>query len=176
MSVYKIFKDDLLYIGSTTDYKRRMRIHKYYCNNLNSKKSQYLVYKLIRENGGWDSFQKETLETNIQKDKLNEREEYYRKNLNANMNSQICYTGIKNKNEYIKEYRKKNKEKVKEYNKKQKEYQREYRKKRVICDCGIEISKGNKLRHNKRKPHLKRVIHGLKIVRFLKNYISSARR
>jgi len=136
MSVYKIYKDYLLYVGSTIDYKRRLRDHRSRCNNKNNKQYKTPLYKIIRENGGWDTFKKEEIETNIQKDKLNEREEYYRIKLNANMNSMKCYTGLTTK-EYTKEYYENNKEKLlknqNEYREKNKqnikEYMKEYREK-----------------------------------------------
>jgi hypothetical protein len=52
--IYKIqaiHDDNLLYIGSTTDFTRRKSEHKKRC-----KKSKQKVYVMIRENGGWNCF------------------------------------------------------------------------------------------------------------------------
>ena len=52
--IYKIqaiHDDNLLYIGSTTDFTRRKSEHKKLCETNKSK-----VYEMIRENGGWDCF------------------------------------------------------------------------------------------------------------------------
>ena len=56
--IYKIYKQgkDEVYIGSTYDFKNRMRQHKYSCYNEKSKKYNFFVYQFIRQNGGWDAF------------------------------------------------------------------------------------------------------------------------
>ena len=58
-SIYKIYSDfhDDFYIGSTTNLENRIQAHKYRCNNLSYKKTNYKIYKTIRENGGWDNWQ-----------------------------------------------------------------------------------------------------------------------
>jgi len=58
-SIYKIQhinNDDLLYIGSTTDFIRRKYSHKSHCNNPNSKAYNIKLYQMIRDNGGWPCF------------------------------------------------------------------------------------------------------------------------
>ena len=46
-----------VYVGSTEDLKKRIREHKYNCNNKNSKKHYNLnVYKFIREHHGFDNW------------------------------------------------------------------------------------------------------------------------
>ena len=58
--IYKIQHkeiDELLYVGSTTDFTRRKATHKWRCNNNNDKCPPNLkVYKMMRDNGGWDMF------------------------------------------------------------------------------------------------------------------------
>ena len=57
--IYKIQhqeKPELVYVGSTTDYTRRKALHKQACNNSNSPNHNLKVYKMIRENDGWDAF------------------------------------------------------------------------------------------------------------------------
>ena len=52
--IYKIQhieKDDLIYIGHTTNFTRRKSQHKSDCYNDNRFSYDFKVYKLIRENG-----------------------------------------------------------------------------------------------------------------------------
>ena len=52
--IYKIQHNDddsLLYVGHTTNFIKRKNYHKNDC-----KSSKKLVYKMIRENGGWECF------------------------------------------------------------------------------------------------------------------------
>ncbi len=59
--IYKIVCNDLnikdLYVGHTTDFKRRKSEHKKKVGNINDDKSyNFKVYKTIRDNGGWDNW------------------------------------------------------------------------------------------------------------------------
>jgi hypothetical protein len=45
-----------IYIGHTTCYYQRYRLHKSNCNNENAKGYNYKIYKIIRENGGWENW------------------------------------------------------------------------------------------------------------------------
>ena len=59
--IYKlVHKDDLenknIYIGSTTDFRRRKNAHKTTCTNPKSKPYNNKVYQQIRENDGWDTW------------------------------------------------------------------------------------------------------------------------
>ena len=47
---------DECYIGSTCDVRKRMWVHKSDCNNPNSKKYNFKVYKFIRANKGWNNW------------------------------------------------------------------------------------------------------------------------
>jgi len=89
-------KDDtnLKYIGSTKDFYYIMCIHKSYCNNPKSKKYNFKVYKTIRDNGGWDNFNK-ILMINIESlydTEALQIEEKIRKAENGNMNGKKCHT------------------------------------------------------------------------------------
>jgi len=58
-TIYKIQhrdNDELLYVGSTTDFTRRKAQHKTACNNTNSKSYNIKLYKMMRDNGGFDCF------------------------------------------------------------------------------------------------------------------------
>jgi hypothetical protein len=57
--IYKIQhieKDELLYVGHTTDFTKRKYLHKVTCNDSKKKHYSLKVYEMIRNNGGWDSF------------------------------------------------------------------------------------------------------------------------
>ena len=52
--IYKIEhidKPELVYVGSTTNFTKRKYQHKCAYNNKN-----YMLYQMIRNNNGWDSF------------------------------------------------------------------------------------------------------------------------
>ena len=58
--IYKIVCKDVsireIYIGSTKDYIDRKYKHKSSCNVVNNEHYNVLVYKFIRDHGGWDNW------------------------------------------------------------------------------------------------------------------------
>ena len=57
--IYKIQhieKDDLLYVGHTTNFTKRKAGHKCACINPSNGHYNTKVYSMIRDNGGWDMF------------------------------------------------------------------------------------------------------------------------
>ena len=57
--IYKLINYDfpeLSYVGSTTNYTKRKQHHKERCLKEDNKKYHLKVYKAIRENGGWESW------------------------------------------------------------------------------------------------------------------------
>ena len=57
--IYKIQhinKDELLYVGHTTDFTSRKYQHKHSCITKNGPSYNLKLYTMIRENGGWDCF------------------------------------------------------------------------------------------------------------------------
>ena len=132
--IYKIVCDDLnitdSYVGHTTNFVKRKQQHKESCNNVNSKSYNRKVYKIIRDNGGWNNWNM----IEIEKYKCNDanearsKERYWYEELNSKLNS--CYPGRKEQ-EYQKLYNEKNEEKLKEYrviNKEKKvNYDKQYR-------------------------------------------------
>ena len=57
--IYKLqheTKDELLYIGHTTNFAKRKVQHKSNCYNENISHYNLKLYSTIRENGGWDAF------------------------------------------------------------------------------------------------------------------------
>ena len=174
--IYKIWKDDDFYVGSTTDLASRKSEHKSRCNNEKGKKYNYKIYQTIRENGGWDVWQITPLE------EYNEcqsqvqariREEEWSVKLNANLNSQKCFADSLTK-EYSFQYAQEHKEELKEknaqyyqkYKKEIFEYKKKYyqqhkeefkkkRKEKFKCECGGKYLKQNKAQHEKTQKHQK---------------------
>ena len=76
--IYKISKvgNTGIYIGSTQDLNSRHAGHMRNCNNSSTREHNYKLYKHIRENGGWDSWNFEIIETrfNITTDELGDLE------------------------------------------------------------------------------------------------------
>ena len=65
--IYKIYqegREDMVYIGSTTNFNQRKFSHKKNSTNKRSKKYNIKLYKYIRSMGGWDTFKMEIIETN----------------------------------------------------------------------------------------------------------------
>jgi flagellar biosynthesis/type III secretory pathway protein FliH len=170
--VYKIYcKDSSItefYIGSSVDFKTRKRKHKSDCNNTNSAKYNYKVYKFIRENGGWDNWEFETLLEVEVVDKEELRLKYerpYQLDLLPELNSQLEGRTIeewrednkeelaKYQKEYQKEYREDHKEEIKQYFEKNKEQILQKAKEKIICECGSVYRRSNKSKHQKTKIH-----------------------
>jgi len=59
-TIYKIVSknedDDNIYIGSTIDFERRKEQHRKNVDNKNGIQYYTLLYRYIRNNGGWDNF------------------------------------------------------------------------------------------------------------------------
>ena len=115
--IYKIEhvdNDNLVYVGHTTNWDKRKWHHKSDCNNENSNKHNYKLYKMIRENGGFEMFRIIEVERYPCKDKreAEKRECEVMKELKAVMNTYKSYiTGTKK--EYQKEYKKNTAKKIK---------------------------------------------------------------
>ena len=180
--MYKLVCNDLevlyTYVGHSTNFKERKRCHKSNCNNENSEKYNLKVYKIIRENGGWENWTMIEIEKFPCND-INEatkRERYWYEILNADMNMinpnrpQIEY--IENNKEKIKEYkqqlyqenkeiidlknkewRENNKEKILTQRTKYYEKNKDKLLEKFTCECGCIITKNSLLRHQKSKKH-----------------------
>jgi len=109
--------DDLCYVGSTANIVSRKAKHKSNCNNPNSKKHNYLLYKTIREYGGFNNFKMVILGTaeQITKREAQAIEEQYRVAEKATLNMNRCYTTDEQKIEQKKQYYEDNKQKSKQY-------------------------------------------------------------
>ena len=120
-TIYVIYCNDnvkLDYIGSTKNYLLRRNNHK-----SDSKTSNFLLHKTIRENGGWENFTMTKI-ANVNcksKEELNQIEEYYLKLFKTKLNTRKAKQTIEEQREYRRNYynqkRKENREKYNEYQK-----------------------------------------------------------
>jgi hypothetical protein len=94
--IYKIQHnedDTLLYVGSTTNFNNRKSRHKNACKNENDKKHNLKVYKMIRDNGGWDCFSMTKIEDFPCENgrDAEAREDQHMRELKANMNAKRAF-------------------------------------------------------------------------------------
>jgi len=99
------------YIGSTTDFKTRMRQHNNSCNNENSNKYKYNqpLYKFIRENGGWGAWKMTIIDSLTTTDK-NEKEKCERKYIEEQEFSLNKIIPTRTPKEYYQDHREKRKQ------------------------------------------------------------------
>ena len=186
-SIYKLCCLDTdikeIYIGSTTNFKRRKCQHKCNCNNENNKKYHLNVYQFIRANGGWENFDMVEIEKMNCKDKreLHTKEREYIEKYDSKLNKHMPYRTDVEKKEYYqthidtyKEYRIKNKdyiiesqkkyyqnnkklcnEKCKQYRVDNKDKISEKRKEKIECECGLIVIKDSIARHKRTNKHKK---------------------
>jgi hypothetical protein len=89
--IYKIVPNNELkycYVGNTCDIECRIKNHRSNCENFNSKAYNRLLYKTIRENGGWSEWSLIVIEKFPCNNDIEARqkEQFYIKELNANLN------------------------------------------------------------------------------------------
>ena len=178
-TIYKLCCKDLsiteIYIGHTTDMRRRKYHHKTTCNNEKDKRYNSKVYTFIRNNGGfdnWDMIEVERFEA-IDGNDAKKKERYYIETFKASLNSEIP---LRTKKEYYEDniehfklYRETNKEiiseKRKEYRQthkelvakqQQKKYENNKKKylEKIKCECGCEICKNGLIEHKQTKKHI----------------------
>lgn len=139
--IYKIYhkeKPELLYIGSTFNFKNRMSSHKVNINNNNNKLK---LYETIRTNGGEDKFNFEkivelsTSSNEASKLKL-VLESYYFKTLKPTMNKNHPF---RTQAEYYKD----NIIKI-----------TQYKTQKIICECGGKYRIDNRVHHLKTHKHI----------------------
>lgn len=107
------------YVGSTCCLRIRTNQHKSVCSNINSNRYNLLLYKTIRENGGWENWEIIKIidypcETEV---KAKQKEQEYIKELNPNLNMLRAYRTEEEKKEQIKKENR-TKEQLKEKSKK----------------------------------------------------------
>ena len=137
--IYRIFLNDFVYIGSSTDFIRRKCRHKYNCNDIKCKDIK--LYKFINENGGWNNFKMLEIEKFPCNDKneARTREQYWIDFYKSELNSRKA---INTPQEYYQE----NKEKIAEYHKK---YANE--NKEIIAEKSKEYREENKEKLTEKK-------------------------
>jgi hypothetical protein len=148
--IYKIYNPDCdyVYVGSTRNMAVRKKCHKSNCNNVNCAKYNYKVYKTIRENDGWENWYMIPIEVmdNVTKLTAEMREDVYRVDLNATMNSQSATRGDITIQEYKKNYNR-------QYNQDNREQITAKRQQKHDCLCGRKYTYQHKARHIKTKKH-----------------------
>jgi hypothetical protein len=121
--IYKIVPKDITlnycYVGSTICLQTRTNHHKSVCNNTNSNRHNLLLYKTIRENGGWENWEVIKIidypcETEIE---AKQKEQEYIKELSANLNAIRAFRTEEEKHEQSKKDNR-TKEQLKEKTKK----------------------------------------------------------
>jgi len=119
--IYKLVKNDdyenaNVYVGSTTDFTSRKSQHKYTCCNQNNKLYNFKVYQNIRENGGWENWNMIEIEKYPCNDKreAEAREEYWRCEFNARLNTNRAFITAEQMKEYQNQYRTEHADKIKE--------------------------------------------------------------
>jgi hypothetical protein len=173
--IYKlVHKDDLensnIYVGSTTDFRKRKWSHKSKCNNPNSKRHHLKVYENIRENDGWDEWVMLEIEKFPCQDKreADARERYWCEFYKSELNMQVPGRKTEEMKELSKKYYQEHQEKKLEYQnqyyldhkEEKKKYQNQYgeknfekitaqKKEKVICDCGKSMRRTSLSRHKK---------------------------
>jgi hypothetical protein len=179
-SIYMIFCDTFfydngcksIYIGSTKEFDKRKNFHKRCCNNSNYKFSNYKLYNVIKENGGWNNWnmiELEYVEYNNKK-AINILEQKYIQLFNSDLNTQNAYVSIEDKKKYKNNWYKQLLEKTPNFNKIKykkeleknpnhiKEQYEKYKEKNLqkyICNCDIGYTFNHKKRHEKSKHHCK---------------------
>jgi hypothetical protein len=177
MAVYYFYKicsldNEFIYIGSTTNFKKRMIEHKSNCYNKNLKLYNIKLYSTIRNNAGFDNFIFEIIDS-IESDDKNivlEHEQELMIKYNSNLNTYRSFISNAQKKaeikinkkqyyninkEYFQQYTIDNKEKIQQYRIDNKEQIRLKKNKKHICACGREYTNSNRKRHTKSSQHKK---------------------
>ena len=164
-SIYKICCKDLniteIYVGHTTDMRKRKYTHKSSCNNEKYKNYNLNVYQFIRANGNWNNWDMIEVEryNAIDGYDATKRERYWIEELKATLNIQLPTRTSKeyeeNRKENRKEYEKNYNEKRKEYYEKNKQKILEKRNEKITCECGCLIRRNGLAEHKKTKKHIK---------------------
>jgi hypothetical protein len=109
--IYKIISKDLnitdLYIGSTTDFRKRKHHHKSAVKNINNKKYDCKIYQFIRANGGWDNWDMIEIQKYPCKDgnELRKAEREQIEQNKATLNSLNPYSTAEERQDYLKQYK-----------------------------------------------------------------------
>jgi hypothetical protein len=155
--MYRISINNYVYIGHTTNFTQRKNSHKSRCINAHNKCHNFLLYKSIRENGGWENCEMVPIEeyecdTVVQ---ARIREEHHRQEYNAELNARKAYS---TKQEYFDNHREENKQRSKNWYANNIDRVREYRTQKIVCECGATVNKAGYSNHCKTLKHLSKKI------------------
>lgn len=137
-TIYKISCKDASvphsYIGSSKNYEVRPYFH----ISASYIKPHIALYKCIAENGGWENWEFQVLETyeNIQKAEILRKEGEYIRSQSNPLNMRIA-------GRTFAEYLEDNKERLAKYN-----------KEIITCECGAKITRQGRFQHRKTKKHI----------------------
>ena len=158
--MYKIVCKDLniqdVYIGHTTDFRRRKCEHKRRSSDVNDKAYQQNKYKIIRENGGWDNWEMIEIEKYPCNDsnEAGKRERYWYELNHTTLNTKVPNRTF---NEYINDIIEYKRLKQREYSKTNRSIIREKAQVKINCECGCVITNGSYNVHLKSKKHLNHI-------------------
>jgi hypothetical protein len=148
--IYRIYCKDInikeCYIGSSGNYEKRLKSHLQRLLNENDKEYNKKIYKFIRDNGGFEKFDFEILETitSCNKELLHKKENEFMEKYEYNLN-EINAPTYKSKKEYDKIYNSKNTLERKERT-----------SQKITCDvCNRTFRYDTKWRHQKSVIHQK---------------------
>ena len=125
------------YIGSTKDFRKRLWGHKTRCYSGNNK-SNFQLYKFIRDNEGWDNFDMVKI-CDCEEDERLKMEQYYMDFVKPTLNNFRAY-GLDIERQKINK---------REWNKKLNERRNE----KLLCECGRYYTRKHKARHLKTNLH-----------------------
>mgnify|MGYP003631494624 FL=1 len=176
MSIYKIYCKNKnikeCYVGCSNNFLRRKSQHKTSCNNPKDQNYNYLLYKFIRENGGFDNWIWEVLEEVDCEDdyELRECERKWYDKIKPTLcrvvpnrtRKQLYYDcreiNLLNKKKYYQENLEMCREKVRTYRKNNKEELNKKAKIYIKCEvCNKEYTYSNKHAHIRSKYHIDRM-------------------
>jgi hypothetical protein len=153
--IYKLCCDDCdkIYVGSTKAYRDRKKSHKNRSITETNPAYNDKIYKTIREFGGWDNWRmiviEECDETITNKRQVEKREEEFRKELKAELNSNRAFKTKQDKSDDCKIYYEKHKEDIK--SKRNAAYWADPEKELAICKKWRENNPDKIAEANKKK-------------------------
>jgi hypothetical protein len=147
--IYKLINydyPDLIYVGSTTNFKNRKNQHKCACINPDHSRHCEKKYQMIRKNGGWENWKMIVIcefpcDNQRQAD---QEEDRYILEYKATLNTTRAFCSTERRKEQIILRAKVHKQKLLELGD-------------IICDCGISCGRVGIRRHERTKLHLKRI-------------------
>jgi hypothetical protein len=162
--IYKlVHKEDYdnanIYVGSTTDFRKRKNNHKSSCSNEKNEDYNDKKYQYIRDNGGWECFNMIEVEKYPCNDgnEARAREEYWRCYFNSQLNTKRAYRTDEQRIERYKKYYENNKDTHNKYTKEHYQKNKDKLLEKITCECGCMINKGSLTQHLKTQKHLTKI-------------------